>query len=123
MKINFSNAEELIFEDSDNIKHLLPPYYWSFFEQWKMGKQFPMLRQIAKSAILDFLNHITPADVEKLEEYFGNRIIIEKLNYSTVSNIKIPLSGVDLCEKLCSLDFNYFSTYRDQEYLYISFWR
>tara|TARA_B100000941_G_C28239736_1_gene415862 strand:- start:206 stop:583 length:378 start_codon:yes stop_codon:yes gene_type:complete len=122
--INFSNVEKLIFENSEEIKQILPPYYWSFFEQWKLGKQLPMLKQVGKSAMLDFLNHIKDEDVDLLEEYFDERIVVEKLNYSTVQNLKIPISEKDICQKLCEvIGFNYFSTWRDDKFLYISFWR
>jgi len=121
--INFNNAEELIFQNEE-IKYLLPSYYWNYFEQWKMGKMMPMLKQVGKAAVLDFLNHIKDEDVEKLEEYFGERIVVEKLNYSAVFNVKIPLSETSICQKLCGFEnFNYFNTWRDEEYLYIVFWR
>lgn len=123
MIINFSNVESLIF-NNDDIKHLLPPYYWSFFEQWKLGKQFPMLKQIGKSAILDFINHLNSDDIKKIEDYFGEKVIVEKLNYHTVVNVKIPLTDEEICQKLCEVvNFNYFSIWRDIEYLYITFWR
>ena len=123
MIINFSNVESLIF-NNDDIKHLLPAYYWSFFEQWKLGKQFPMLKQISKSAILDFLNHLNDDDIKKIGEYFGEKVIIEKLNYHTVVNVKIPLTDKEICQRLCEVvNFNYFSLWRDIEYLYITFWR
>jgi len=122
--INFSNVEKIIFENSEEIKKFLPPYYSSFFEQWKLGQQLPILKQVGRSAMLDFLNHIREEDIKKLEEFFGERIIIEKLNYSTVKNLKIPLSQKEVCQKLCEvIGFNYFSTWRDDEHLYISFWR
>jgi len=122
--INFSNVEELIFENSDEIRGLLPAYYSSFFEQWKLGRQLPMLKQVGRSAMLDFLNHIREEDVAKLEEFFGERIVVEKLNYSTVQNLQVPLDQIDVCQKLCEVvGFNYFSTWRDDEYLYVSFWR
>lgn len=121
--LNFMNVEELIFQN-DEIKHLLPSYYWSFFDQWRLGKQLPMLRQVGKAAVLDFLNQLKDEDIEKLEEYFEERIVVEKLNYSAVFNVKIPLSETEICQKLCGIEgFNYFSTWRDESYLYISFWR
>lgn len=124
MNINFSNVEKLIFENSEELRHILPNHYLSFFDQWKMGKQFSFLKQIGKAATLDFLNHINEVDVEKLEKYFGEKIYIEKLNYSTVLNLKIPLVEKEICQKLCEIvGFNYFGTYRDDQYLYISFWK
>lgn len=87
--INFSNVEQLIFED-EKTHRLFPAYFSSYFETWKLGKRLPMLRQMGKEALLDFLNHVRDEHLEALEEYFGERIAVEKLNYSTVRNVKIP---------------------------------
>lgn len=80
---------------------------------------------MGKHSILDFLNNITDEDVEKLETYFGERIVIERLNYSTVLNLKISLKdNPKVCDELCDVEgFNYLTTWRDEDYLYISFWR
>jgi hypothetical protein len=72
---------------------------------------------------LDFLNELDQfGDI--LEGYFGEKVLIEKINYNMVQHEKIPLKDIDLCNTLCKInDFNYFTTWRDEEYLYISFWR
>jgi hypothetical protein len=121
--LNFSNAEELVFFDTD-AQRLLPSHMFSIFEQWRLAKRIPYLKEMGKQAILDFLNTITDDDLVVLEEYFGQKIIVEKLNYSIASNYKVPLSESGACEVLCGIEgFNYFSTWRDDEYLYISAWR
>jgi hypothetical protein len=121
--VNFSNVEQLIFENTD-VHHLLPPYFSNYFEQWKMGKRIPMLRQVGKRAILDFLNHIKNEHIIKLEEYFGERIIIEKLNYRNVMNLTIPIASEKICEQLCEvLGHYYYNIWRDEEHLYVCFWR
>lgn len=121
--LNFSNAEELVFFDAD-VQRFLPDHMFSIFEQWRLAKRIPYLREMGKQAILDFLNTVTDDDVIVLEEYFGQKIIVEKLNYSVASNYKVPLSESGACEVLCRIEgFNYFSTWRDDEYLYISAWR
>jgi hypothetical protein len=124
LDINFTNIEELIFHDREAQK-MLPPSCFSTFEQWRIAKRLPMLGGIGKQAVLDLLNNLTEDDVLALETYFGDKIVIEKLNYSISRNIKVPLAeSTDICNKLCEVvDFNYFSTWRDNEYLYISFWR
>lgn len=122
--LNFANIEKLIFQDRD-IQNILPPNMFSYFEQWRMGKQMPFLRQIGKSAMLDFLNNLNPEHIEILEEYFGERVVVERLNYSVAMNIEIPLDKAqESCDRLCEIngDF-YFSTWRDKQKLYISFWR
>jgi hypothetical protein len=88
------------------------------------GKRISYLREIGKQALLDFLNMLDDSDIEILEQYFGEKIEVEKLNYSIATNHKIPLSESKACEVLCGIEgFNYFSTWRDDEHLYISCWR
>ena len=121
--LNFSNVEELIFED-ETAQSVLPPYFCSYYESWKLGKRIPMLRSFAKTAILDFLNQLQDSHIEALENYFGERIVVEKLNYNIVYNVKLPISETELCQNLCDIvGFNYYSMWRDDSYVYISFWR
>lgn len=123
LKLNFSNAEELIFFDTD-VQNLLPPEMFSIFEQWRLAKRVPYLASMGKQAILDFLNVLTDDDLFVLEQYFGKKIEVEKLNYTVVQNFKIPVSESAICEHLCKVEgLNYFNTWRDEDNLYITFWR
>lgn len=84
----------------------------------------PSLAPTGKQAILDFLNTITDDEKDVLEAYFGEKIVVEKLNYSISMQVKVPLNESDLCEELCQIEgFNYYSTWRDEDFLYVSFWR
>jgi hypothetical protein len=122
MQINFSNVEQIIFEDPKAHK-IFPSYFSGYFETWKLGKQIPRFKQLGKEAVLDLLNGIRDEHIEAMEKYFGERVIVEKLYYNTTRNIKIPISD-SMCDQLCEiLNFTYFSTWRDEDYLYISFWR
>jgi hypothetical protein len=121
--LNFSNVEELVFFDT-SVQKLLPPHMFSMFEQWRLAKRVPFLRDIGKQAVLDLLNNLTDDDVNVLEQHFGEKIVVEKLNYNIALNFKVLLSDSNICEELCKVEgFNYFSTWRDEQYLYISFWR
>lgn len=122
--LNFSNIEELVFYDKE-AQNMLPPSYFSLFEQWRIAKRLPMLGSIGKQAVLDLLNSLTDDEVRSLETYFGDKIIVERLNYSVNHNLKVPLANsTEVCNELCHvIDFNYFGTWRDKEFLYISFWR
>ena len=124
IKLNFSNVEELVFYDK-KAQGMLPPSYFSIFEQWRIAKRMPMLKSIGKQAVLDLLNTLTESDIVSLETYFQESVFLEKLNYSITRNLKVPLAETkDICNSLCDItDVNYFSTWRDDEYLYISFWR
>ena len=118
--LNFSTVEKMIFQDQE-VQKILPASMFNYFEQWKLGFRVPALRQISKQAALDFLNQLTEEHVKILEEYFGESLVLEKLNYKSVENLKIPLD--EICDALCGIEFQHFSTWRDDEYFYISFWR
>lgn len=121
--LNFSNVEELIFYDREAQK-ALPAHMFSLFEQWRLGQRLPMLKDIAKQAALDFLNSLEDEDVTALEEYFGEKIIVERLNYNIAQSLRIPLNESTICNLLCDIEgFVYFSTWRDADFLYITFWR
>lgn len=123
LHLNFANAEQLVFWDRD-VQALLPSHYFSVFEQWRMAKQMPFLREMGKQAILDFLNNLTDDDVSLLEEHFGQKITVEKLNYSAVFNLTIPLDQDHLCREICELDgLHNLSAYRDEKNLYLTLWR
>ena len=123
LDFNFSTIEKLVFYDQEAQK-MLPMSYFGLFEQWRISKRLPMLGSIGKQAVLDFLNNLTDSDIEALELYFGDKINVERLNYSVALDLRVPLIDADICTELCEVvDFNYFSTWRDEEHLYISFWR
>jgi len=122
-KLNLQTVENLIFENKD-VQKLLPAHMSNYFEQWRMAKQIPVLRQMGKKAMIDFLAQLDDEHVLLLENYFNDRIFVERLNYRSVENYKIPLTEKDICEELCQINsFPYFSLWRDNEHLYISFWR
>lgn len=121
--LNFSNVEELLFMNQE-AQNVLPVHHFSIFEQWRLAKRVPFLREIGRQAVFDLLNALNDDDVALLEQYFDEKIVVEKLNYSVAMNYKIPLTESEVCEVLCDVvGFNYFSTWRDDEYLYISLWR
>lgn len=124
MKIlNFSNVEQLIFYDRE-VQKILPIHMFSLFEQWRLSQRMPFLRQLGKQALLDFLNGLTDEDIAVLEGYFDEKIIVERLNYSIVHNLVVPLNDSSLCKALCEIEgFGYFSTWRDEDFLYMTFWR
>lgn len=124
LELNFSNIEELVFYDKEAQK-MLPPSYFSIFEQWRIAKKITALSGIGKQAVLDLLNTLNENDLFMLGEYFKSNVVVQKLNYSVVLNIKVPLKEkTELCKALCDVaDFIYFNTWRDEEYLYVSFWR
>lgn len=120
--LNFSNVEELIFHDRALQERL--PGHVGLFEQWRMAQMMPSLKGVARHAALDFLNTVSPEEVEILEDHFGEAVLVESLSYDIALNIKVPLSDGAACSELCRTgSFTNFSTWRDEEYLYVSLWR
>jgi hypothetical protein len=123
LELNFSNVEELIFYNLE-VQQVLPIDMYSFFEQWRMSKRIPYLKAIGQQAVLDFLNSLNDQHIEALEAYFGEPVFVDRLNYSLSYNLKIPIEKVEICKELCKVqEFNYYNTWRDEKFLYISFWR
>lgn len=122
LKIDSSNIEKLIFENN-SIHSIFPAYCSNYFEQCKLGVKFPFLRNLAKRTTLDFLNELDNF-TDLLESFFKDQVVIEKLHYESVLNVKLPLDKMEICNKLCEINyFNYFTTWRDEQHLYISFWK
>lgn len=120
--INFSNIEELVFQDPQLQRKL--PRLFNYFEQWKLGIRVPYLRDISKQAILDLLNGLTEDDQVIIEEHLKDRVVIEKLHYNVVLNLTIPIEENQICSKFCEIKgFNYYDISRDDEFLYVTFWR
>lgn len=121
--LNFSNVEELIFYDR-KVQNILPPQMRSHFDIWRMSKLIPMLRPTGRKSLIDFLNELNEDDIKVLEEYFNEKIVVEKLNYSIVMDTKVPLQENLICEELCQIEgYNNFSIWRDKDNLYMSHWR
>lgn len=120
--LNFSNVESVIFYNK-NVKDQLPHRLLKHYHLWTVGKRNPMLRSMARKAILDFLNNITDDDLQVIENVLGEEINLTKLDYSSVKNLAVPISD-DVGSALCDIKENfYFSTFRDCDNLYITFWR
>ena len=84
----------------------------------------PVLRQIGKKSKIDFLDALEDKHVDLLEGYFKDRIYLEKTNCRFIENYKISLKEDEICDILNKINsFPNFCTWRDQNYLHISFWR
>lgn len=121
--LNITNVESLVFQNSE-LRKLLSSTMFNYFEQWKLGLRVSFLKEVGKQAILDFLLNVGDYEIDILEKYLGEGVIVEKLNYNRVLNLKIPLNETKLCQDLCEIEgFHYYTTSRDDQYLYATFWR
>jgi len=119
--VNLKNIEELILKNKNT--HDFLPELRHIIEQWYLSYRIPFLRDTRRKALLDLLNALNSYHISKLEEYLGDRVVLDKIDYKIVRDVKIPL---DCDLNLAIGDFNDFSNFtssRDENNVYICFWK
>lgn len=121
ISLNCSTAEELLFYDT-GAQSRLPAHFFNHFEQWRLSKRIPFLRDLGKQAVLDLLNELGEDEVAILEDYFGDKITVEKLNYQVAVHVEAPIDSA--CGELCeTAGFDRVSAFRNGDKLHLTFWR
>lgn len=118
--IDFQNVEDLIFRDK-KIQALLPELTPAF-NQWKLVQLAPYLRSLKQRVLLDVLNSL-PNYTTRLQEYFGDEITINKLDYMLVRHMETSVNCSHLDEAPDMGGYSGMCAHRDKERIYISFWR
>ena len=119
--LNLDNVEELVFFDKA-LRTKLPKLKY-IFDQWRLSKAIPAMRQIGKKNLMDFLNAVSQDHISIMSEYFGDEVRIDKLDYSIVKNVEYDLGGMADGLNSCDDWFANFVVSRDSDRGYISFWR
>lgn len=119
MEINLKNIEELIFFDQKI--HGLFPEFRHLFDQWQLGQRIPGMKTLGQRSVLELLNSIDQSKIAKLEEYFGDSVLLQKIDSNLVSHYEWNIDEKDnLCEYSGYRDF---CLSRDADKIKISFWR
>jgi hypothetical protein len=120
MIINLKNIEELIFYDKK--VQLLLPDLRHLFDQWSLGQRFSGMKTLAQRSVLDLLNSLNNEHILKLQEHFGDIIILDKIDNRLVANYS---TNVDQFEnELCKFTgYRDFCLTRKNNQLEITFWR
>jgi hypothetical protein len=119
MEINLNNIEDLIFYDKKI--HAIFPEFRHLFDQWQLGQMIPSMKTLAQRSVLDLLQSLNQKNITKLEEYFNDAIILEKLDPRITANYNWSLEDSnELCQFAGYLDFCLF---RNKDNAFISFWR
>jgi hypothetical protein len=84
--LNFRTVEQLVLPDK-KIRGLLPDLS-KYFDTWRIGQISPALRPTAKRAALDLLSSLTDGHVEILADYFGEGVVIERIEHNIVRTFK-----------------------------------
>jgi hypothetical protein len=120
MQINFKNIEEVIFYNDSVWKKI--PDLIHLRDQWRISKMTPMLKAMGRKAMLDFLRTIKPHHEEAISEHFKEYITIDRIEHNLVVNKEFTVDDdhvdFDLYE-----NFTGFSTYRNSNKVFITFWR
>lgn len=119
MELNLQNIEDVIFFDK-KVQQLLPEFR-HLFDQWAVSKRVPGLQNLGKRSVVEFINALEDQHVRKLEEYFGDTIILDKVDGTIVRHYESKLEDADfLCQYA---DFKQFCVDRDGDNLRVTFWR
>jgi hypothetical protein len=120
ININLQNVEELIFQNKELWRKMPDLVYLR--DQWRMSKMTPMLRALGKRSFLDFLNKVSKKHEDIISEHFGQPVTIDKLDRHIIKNITYSIDDAEDC-LFWEETYPYFSTYRKENRIYISFWR
>lgn len=119
MKLNLQNIEDILFMDK-KIQRLFPEFR-HYFDQWMISKRVPGMQTLGKKTLMDMLNSLDVEHLNKLEEYFNDKIILEKIDYHIVKNKVFTLDNMpEWCEFNDYIDF---CITRNKEDAKITFWR
>lgn len=119
--INLKNIEELLFKNND-VKNLFPELR-HVFDQWLLSYRFPILNTMRKQAMMDLLNALDENHVKKLETFFGNKVIVDKLDFHTVKNLKFSINDPIGTELTKYESYSNITMNRRDDQVYITLWR
>lgn len=119
--LNIHNVEECIF-NKPKVRNLLPDLR-HVFDQWLLSSKIPTLRSLRMRSLMDLINSLTADHIEVLENYFQDKIVLDKLDYHIIKDLKLSLSFDPDKEFSNSSDFGNFAISRKADNLYICFWR
>lgn len=103
MILNINLVEDKIFLDKNMRENF--PLFKKMFSQYDLAARSPLLSQLKKRTIIDFINNLDENDVDFIKSTFSNINIFEIENNkvkSTETNIE------EIEDKLNSINPNYF---------------
>lgn len=118
MEINLQNIEEQFFFNQE-IQKLFPEFR-HFFDQWKMSKTYPGFGTLGKRSVIDLMNSLTPEHLKILEGFFGEPVLLNKVDPHIIRNYSGSLESDTLCE---FSSYREFAVFRNKDQMKITFWR
>jgi len=114
IEIGFHNAAELLFQNQLVKKSL--PRHKHFFDSWELSQKIPQMRSLGIRSTIDFLNSVTPKEIEIISEIFKSPINIMKIDISSHKNIVGNIEDFELQLPL-NINVSDFCLYRKGEQL------
>jgi len=119
--ITYQNVEDLVFHDKELQKKL--PDFEKHWKGWAFMRQQAHLRYILQRIMLDFINEIKDEHIQVIKQHFGTDVIVKKVDYNTIHNYSCEIDEAEnLLNSLSVLKYG-FVVHREDNQLYISFWR
>lgn len=115
LNINLLNIEALLFKNP-KIKVILSDLR-HIFDQWLLSYRAPALLRMRKQALLDLLNTLDGAHIEKLARYFNQVVFIEKLDQHLVKNLEFSIESF---HESVLTNYNNIAISRNADKLYIT---
>lgn len=120
MRVNIENVEELVFQDEKIWVEM--PDLIHLRDQWRISRISPMLRAMGRKSLLEFLRKAKEKHENILSEYFKKNVTIDKIDRHLVKNLTFSVNDHDV--NFSSYEgFAGYSLYRDDDNVYITFWR
>lgn len=85
IQIGFHNAAELLFQNQ-LIRNSMPKFK-HLFDSWELAQKIPQMRSLGVRSVIDFLNSISPNEIEEISKIFKSPIEIMKIEINNYKNI------------------------------------
>lgn len=118
LTLSRTTIEQLVFEEAavwpllENHRRLL--------QQWRIGRQAG-LDFLSRNAILYLLYALTPHDLDRLAEYFGEAVVVQRFTVSQATLFCQELH--EYLEQTAEVQEANLSLSREADLLYLSAWR
>lgn len=120
IELNLNNVEELVFFEKEFADFI--PDFRQYYDQWRLSRMTPALRPIGNKSLIDFLCNITELQKEKIEEKFGEKIIIDAPNTKIIKFFETNCDSLE--ELLNKINVHgYHRFYRKGNKIFITIWR
>jgi hypothetical protein len=118
MRLSLENVEQFFYDKK--FQQVLPDLA-PVFQKWIFGTRSG-IRKVAKDALLDFLNGLTPDHLDKIGSYLGSTVSVQKIDTHLVRCIESDVYTLENKLNVNNLGGNFIVT-RKGDQVYLCTWR